>query len=154
MKVRILLTVAGVLALATTAATGERTVMKTVKKGKQSITTLDTIKPPPDLKVGEGVKPPPVEGKQEFGSAWARGVVLDAKDWLCGRCFTDEFGRRWCLVYGAPFAEKPGAVSGWLLHPVDGGLHFYSTNGRLYRHTNPGAVPVMHQAEVVAVPRR
>lgn len=157
MKKRILIALVGVLALGTALPAQDRVSTRTTKVGKQTTTTFTTVTSPasltkeeilkllgkaqaPDNKAPDG-KVPPVEGKRQIGDAWAKGVVLEAHDWLCGRCFTDETGRRWCLVYGVPYSEKPPLVSGWIIQPENNVLHFFTVNGRLYRLTAPGVVP-------------
>src|SRR3954447_26305227 len=96
MKTRILLTLFGVAALATAVAAQDRVVTRTTKVGKGTVTTFETVRPPaglPPILKGDKVKPDP-DKKVDLGTAWAKAVVLDARDWVCGRCFTDEFGRR------------------------------------------------------------
>jgi hypothetical protein len=162
MKMRILLALAGVAVLSLAVAADDRVVTKTTKVGKQSITTFETLKPPsgppPLFGKGDKVKPDPDKDKvqPDFGNAWAKAVVLDAKNWQCGRYFTDEEGRRWVLVYGAPYADKPGGLSGWLLQPENARLHFFTTTGRLFRICIPVVQPVPVNAEpaVVLLPRR
>jgi hypothetical protein len=102
----------------------DRFVIQTVKCGNQVITTIDKVTPPVVLP-GPGAAALPPE-------ASATPVVLQARDWLCGRCFTDELARRWCLAYGPPLAAKPGNVSGWLLRPTNGRLYFFTASGSLF----------------------
>ena len=68
-----------------------------------------------------------------FATARDKGVVLGAKDWRCGREFTDEDGNRWRLMSGSPLAQKPNQVPGWTLRTADGRQLFLTTTGALYR---------------------
>src|SRR5258708_233858 len=99
MRTHRVLALAGLLVLGTALTAKERVVTGTTKIGKQVITTIETLKPPPTLgkeafskMVGPPVMaafgPPPVQGKDQIGNAWAKGVCLEARDWYCGRCFT------------------------------------------------------------------
>jgi hypothetical protein len=102
----------------------ERIVIHCQKCGNQVITTIDRVTPPVVLP-GPGAAALPPE-------ASATPVLLQARDWQCGRCFTDELDRRWCLAYGPPLATKPGNVSGWLLRPTNQRLYFFTASGSLF----------------------
>src|SRR5947209_3446906 len=93
---------------------------------KQCITTIQRVVEPPAL-VLEKEKPIP-------------GVVLDAKDWVCGRCFTDGDGRRWCLIGGPPLSEKPAKVPGWIPKPKEGILYFLTPGGSMFTLCPPRGV--------------
>ena len=105
MKTCFLFLFAGGLVLGATESALGQMVTTTTRSGSTGrigqfvTTTIDVLQAPPVL------------GKQAFGKATATGVVLPARDWRCGRYFTDDLGRRWVLVYGLPYTEKPEAIS-------------------------------------------
>jgi hypothetical protein len=68
-------------------------------------------------------------------------VTLRASDWTCGRCFSDERGRRWCLVDGAPIVEKPALLKGLLLQGESGQSFFLHDSGSLYLRTSELPAP-------------
>ncbi len=94
------------------------------KFGHGRITTIEKLGP-----VNNQGKPLVKEGGEVAGM-----VTLCATDWTCGRNFTDERGRRWCLVDGLPIAEKPALLSGWIMQGDSGNLFFLDEGGSLYRH--------------------
>jgi hypothetical protein len=59
-------------------------------------------------------------------------VCLTALDWQCGRYFTDELGRRWHLVDGPNWLEKPAQVAGTLVRTAAGRLVLIADSGRIY----------------------
>ena len=117
---KVFLTAAAVLAMTGMVWAGGTQINTNTKKvGKQSITTL------------EPVKAPPVTGKK-FDDASAEGVVLQARDWICGTQFTDQENRRWKLVYGPSLREKPDNVPGWVIHTKNNHTFFMTTGGSLF----------------------
>ena len=68
-------------------------------------------------------------------------VTLRASDWACGRCFSDERRRRWCLVDGAPILETPALMKGLLLQGESGESFFLHENGSLYLRTEELPAP-------------
>ncbi len=102
--------------------------------GQQVITEIPPPPPPatkPKLVPGGDLKP-----------GEAKPAKLNAKDWVCGRCFTDGSGRRWCLASGSPHSKKPAVLPGWLMRDKSGRLSFMTTNGSLYRPYPGVGVPV------------
>ncbi|MGF1581046.1 MAG: hypothetical protein ACFCD0_16905 [Gemmataceae bacterium] len=114
---------------------------KEPKFGRQRITE---IRQPKDTKA-PSVKQ---EGKLKPGEA--KGTKLKSKDWVCGRCFTDEEGRRWRLTSGLPHNEKPADLPGWLIRDKNGRLSFMTNKGSLYR---PGSDIVPRQSQYDQYPR-
>ena len=104
-----------------TLAYGQTVVQQVKKDGKQIVTEVEQIQPPP-----------PVKGQPEAGAPSATSLVLKANNWLCGREFTDEKGRRWKMTSGAPYDFRPTALSGWHLVTVDGKNCFFTTTGKLF----------------------
>ncbi len=91
-----------------------------VYHGNQKITTL------PDA--------PKVTGK-EFPDAKSQGKVLDAKNWSCGKRFTDGENRIWYLVHGDPVNKKPEKLAGWEIESKKGDRPlFMTTGGTLFRN--------------------
>lgn len=102
-------------------------IVQTVKKdGKQVITEIEQVEPPP-----------PVKGQPDAGKGTASSVVFKANNWKCGREFTDEKGRRWRMTAGTPYASPPpAALSGWHIVTEDGRNSFYTTGGKLFAQVN------------------
>jgi hypothetical protein len=69
-------------------------------------------------------------------------VSLCASEWTCGRCFTDELGRRWCLAQGGPVVEKPPIMKGWLMKGETGLVFFLHESGSLYRRSGDRIIVV------------
>ena len=67
--------------------------------------------------------------------------TLRPTNWTCGRCFTDELARRWCLVQGCPPADKPALLKGWIMQGDLGNLFFLDEGGNLYRRGGERHVP-------------
>jgi hypothetical protein len=59
-------------------------------------------------------------------------LTLDATDWYCGRCFTDDCGRRWCLLKGCALPDKLPHMRGWLLESDGKKLYFVHEGGNIY----------------------
>jgi hypothetical protein len=110
-------------------------ITNTQKNGKQVITTIDKVTAP-SMAPGQPVGP----GQKLLVDASAMPVVLQARDWRCGRAFTDEFNRRWQMVYGMPMNAKPPVVNGWLMRATDQRLYFFSTSGGLFLNVNAAAI--------------
>ncbi len=126
MKTCVQWALAGVLALGLIGqAAGQVVTSQTIKDKKMKYTNYFVL------------TPPPVTGKSAFGPATAKGVVLAARDWKCGRSFTDDQGRHWNLVHGVSYTKNPQGVSGWLVQPENQPLEFLSTSGRLFRQAPP-----------------
>lgn len=53
--------------------------------------------------------------------------------WASAVSFTDGKGRTWNLVQGAPLADQPEQLPGWILSAGEGQELFYSRTGRLFR---------------------
>jgi hypothetical protein len=70
------------------------------------------------------------------GAAAGKGnAVLRCEKWSGGQAVTDDQGRRWTLVHGAPDLSGPRELTGWLLEARGGLTHFFSSTGQLYRLT-------------------
>jgi len=121
-----------------------RIVAQEQKFGKGKITTIEKL---PDLNPsqpmigpklqndnGDDIKVEKIAGKvvdvREMGPAC---VTLCASEWTCGRCFTDERGRRWCLTSGSPVVEKPAIMKGWVIQGDLGQIFFLHESGAIYR---------------------
>jgi hypothetical protein len=93
------------------------------KFGCGRITTIEKLTPvknPDAPKVGDAGDDRPM-------------VALKVADWQEGRQFTDETGRRWCLVDGCPAAERPAAMKGWIMQGDSGDFFFLDESGALFR---------------------
>jgi hypothetical protein len=123
---------AALLMLGVAQANGQYIVRETWM-GSQKTTTITPAPPAPSVVVHKDMGGPP-----------ASGVVLTACDWRCGRCFTDDCGRRWCQVCGCPVCPQPELLKGWLLPADCGRLYFLSTCGRLYIQVGlaPAGIPI------------
>src|SRR5712691_9859739 len=86
----------------------DRYIIREQKMGSQKTTTI------------QRVTPPPIRGQAEMDGVTATSVVLTARDWRGGRCFTDELGRRWCLVFGVALDNQPEQLAGWIIRTEDG----------------------------------
>jgi hypothetical protein len=64
-------------------------------------------------------------------------ITLDTREWGDGRYFTDDSGRRWCLVKGCPLPEKLPKMRGWLLESDGKKLYSLHETGNLYRQMVP-----------------
>ena len=102
-----------VLFLATQVARSEPIKIYTQdhKVGKGKITVIEKLTPV-NNRVAPRIQDDGLEKVERVDRVDARGVgpamvTLCASDWQCGRCFSDERARRWCLAEGAPVAEKP-----------------------------------------------
>jgi hypothetical protein len=104
-----------------TAARAQAINLHVNKSGRQVITELEQIKPPP-----------PVDGKVVVPGASATSIVMIARDWRCGRFFSDDQGRRWMLASGPVMTQRPENLSGWRLVTVDGQYSFFTVTGRLF----------------------
>lgn len=96
--------------------------------GKQRITEFEPVPAP-------GTRPPGGAG-QALGPDGVRPPVFttqSAKDWKCGKAFTDQDGRRWNLALGQPLKAKPDTVSGWLYEDDGGSLLWFLPSGQVYR---------------------
>lgn len=62
-----------------------------------------------------------------------RAETLRLTRWVCGRQMTDDRGRRWCLIQGAPQADKPAFLEGWMMQAADSPIYFFSKTGRMWR---------------------
>ena len=104
------------------------------KVGKGKITVIEKLTP-----VNNVVAPRIVDdGDEKIDRVEARGVgpamvTLCASDWQCGRCFSDERDRRWCLAEGTPVSEKPALMKGWVMRGESGQIFFLHEGGSLYR---------------------
>jgi hypothetical protein len=133
-----------VLAAPVAQAQNVRVVAQDQKFGKGKITTIEKL---PDLNPsqplggsklqndnGDDIKVEKVGDKvldvRDMGPAC---VTLCASEWTCGRCFTDERNRRWCLTSGSPVVEKPALMKGWVMQGDSGTIFFLHESGAIYR---------------------
>jgi hypothetical protein len=93
------------------------------KDGKQRITTIERV-PAGEQKPGEP------------GAAPADALTMEATNWRCGRAFTDGEQKRWYLVQGEPYSEKPLQVKGQVVKAESGKLYFKTEGGRVYARVN------------------
>jgi hypothetical protein len=130
------------------ALAGQDLLISSVKDGKQRITTIDRLPPvaepvAPDLALARVIRVRDVQPVPKPGSVRPRedvpldasrceAVCLTALDWQCGRYFTDELGRRWYLIDGLPWSEKPATVSGTLVRSLTGRVLLITDSGRIY----------------------
>jgi hypothetical protein len=106
-------------------------VIQDKKIGKQRITTLEPVAPATAPAAARGpaeLADPPALLKP----AEPEACTLMAQDWKCGRCFTDELTRRWCLISGPAYSLKPPEVKGWLVKGEDGRAVFVTEGARVY----------------------
>jgi hypothetical protein len=140
--------------------------VQTQKDGKQSITTLvpvqpgavqavkDPVQPPPKASAAQPGKAPgqqpPQPGKDppviplkevKFPDGTATGVILDGNDWYAGRWFTDQYNRRWQMIYGVPTNDRLMKMAGWEIDTKAKGLMFVTTTGDIFRYIGIGASP-------------
>jgi hypothetical protein len=140
-----LLAAAAALILAASAA-GQNAIPNTKKGDHQRVTNLIPAVPP----AVTSPKPDPNTPTTDPAPGEAKGVVLTATSWTCGRRFTDERGRTWALAFGPPLADKPPKVSGWLIRSLDGRLFFFTVTGSMY--VPAAAVVGVHGAAMPALP--
>jgi hypothetical protein len=111
------------------------------KVGSGKMTTIERLAPAEDRPTIKEALPGVVVAMVGFGAFqvidgpdFTRATVtLCASEWSCGRCFTDELGRRWCLAQGGPVVEKPAFMKGWLMKGEGGLVFFLHESGSLYR---------------------
>jgi hypothetical protein len=128
MKSHWILAVVALVASAT-ASRAQTVIVDTQKDGKQRITNLTPAEPPRVVN-NQSFDPAPAE---------AKGAVLNAKNWLCGKQFTDDNGKTWRLHVGTPETANGAQVSGWMIRGRDGSLVFVSANGGVFV---PSPIPI------------
>ena len=141
-----------VLFLATQVARSEpiKVYQHDQKVGKGKITVIEKLTPVNNF-VAPRIQVDGDEQDERVDRVDARGVrpgmvTLCASDWQCGRCFSDERGRRWCLAEGSPVSEKPALMKGWIMQGESGQIFFLHESGSLYRRgvdrrvVNPGLI--------------
>ena len=94
-------------------------------------TRLDDKKPSDEEKKPIEEKKVEKEGVRELPLP-ATMITLDATDWYCGRCFTDDCGRKWCLLKGCVLPEKVSHMRGWLLESDAKKMYFVHETGNIY----------------------
>jgi hypothetical protein len=85
--------------------------------GKQRITEFAPVSPPDIANV------PPGELKN---------AEMTAKNWICGKQFTDADGTIWRLRAGSAESAKPDKVIGWMAYGKDNSRVFVSVNGGVF----------------------
>ena len=122
-------------------------MIRSQKDGRQRITTFSPVTPyePGKAEPNRPLDPPAGESKR---------LEMLAKNWICGRQFTDADGHIWRLRAGTPETAKPDKVVGLLIRGRDNSLVFVSVNGGVFVPYTPapGAIPLKKLQEQLLPP--
>ena len=109
-------------------------VVRDKKVGNGKITTIESVEPAPapfPREKGVAVVSADPKALPTAGDT-PPSICLTASDWKCGRCFTDELDRRWCLISGPAYSDKPAQVTGWIVTSDDGRTILVTAGARVY----------------------